>query len=133
MKYGIKQLSLHYPHSKYNPKTMNWIALNNEDQINEINTISDQKFVLIFKHSTRCPTSSMALSRLERNWSEDLYNEITPYYLDLVQYRSISSKISTDYKVIHESPQIIIIKGGKSTFDTSHMAISVDIIKDQIH
>ena len=112
---------------------MNWIALNNEDQINEINTISDQKFVLIFKHSTRCPTSSMALSRLERNWSEDLYNEITPYYLDLVQYRSISSKISTDYKVIHESPQIIIIKGGKSTFDTSHMAISVDIIKDQIH
>ena len=112
---------------------MNWIELSSKDQLKEINTISNQKPVLIFKHSTRCPTSSMALNRLERNWNDDLSNEITPYYLDLVRYREISNQITSDYQVIHESPQVLIIKGGKSTFDTSHMAISVEAIKDQIH
>ena len=112
---------------------MKWIALNSEEQLKEINTSSEEKHYLIFKHSTRCPTSSMALNRLERNWNEELYKEITPYYLDLVKFRSVSDKTASNYNVTHESPQILIIKGGKCIYNTSHMAISVDAIKEQIH
>ena len=109
---------------------MNWIALNTEEQLQEINKLSKDGFVLIFKHSTRCPTSAMALNRLERNWEDEL--AISPYYLDLVSYRSISNKIALDYNVVHQSPQVLIIKNGKSIFDTSHLSISVDEIKEQI-
>ena len=112
---------------------MNWTALENEEQLNEINTISEDKFVLIFKHSTRCPTSSMALNRLERNWADDLNNNISPYYLDLVAFRSISNQIAENYNITHESPQVLVIKSGACVFDTSHMAISAAIIKEQIH
>jgi bacillithiol system protein YtxJ len=112
---------------------MDWIALNNEEQLIEINTISNEKFVLIFKHSTRCPTSSMALNRLERNWDDNLNAKISPYYLDLVSFRSISNQLAKNYQIVHESPQALLIKAGKCIFDTSHMAISVDSIKAQMH
>lgn len=112
---------------------MNWTELKSEEQLKEIHTISDSKYVLIFKHSTRCPTSSMALNRLERNWKDSLNDQVTPYYLDLVQFRSISNQIAQDYQVVHESPQVLLIKGGKSVFDTSHMNISVHSIKEQMH
>ena len=112
---------------------MNWIALNNEEQLKDINTISGDKYVLIFKHSTRCPTSSMALNRLERNWSDDMNDNVTPYYLDLVRFRSISNLVAQAYNVVHESPQVLLIKGNECVFDTSHMDISVNNIKDQMH
>ncbi len=110
---------------------MNWTALNNEEQLEEINNASNEKHILIFKHSTRCPTSAMALNRLERNWDDSL--AITPYYLDLVSFRSISNKIAADYNIVHQSPQVLIIKEGKCIFDTSHLSISVDSIKEQIN
>jgi bacillithiol system protein YtxJ len=49
-----------------------------------------------------------------------------------VQFRSVSTKTATDYNVVHESPQILIIKNGKCIYDTSHMSISVDVIKEQL-
>ena len=112
---------------------MKWTTLDNEKQLEDINTLSQEKHVLIFKHSTRCPTSSMALNRLERNWDKDLHKDITPYYLDLISYRSISNKIATDYQIMHESPQALLIKSGNCIFNTSHMAISVDAIKNKIY
>jgi len=112
---------------------MKWSTLNSEEQIKEINIISDDKPVLIFKHSTRCPTSSMALNRLERKWTDELNNDITPFYLDLIKFRNISNSLATDYNIAHESPQILIIKGGKCVYNTSHMDISVDAIKEHIH
>ena len=40
--------------------------------------------VLIFKHSTRCSISSMALNRLETKWIDN--EKIPAYYLDLLSY-----------------------------------------------
>lgn len=129
---ALSQPSL-YIYNTLEKSKMEWTALDNENQIEEINHLSVEKHVLIFKHSTRCPTSSMALNRLERKWNDELSKQITPYYLDLVQFRSVSTKTATDYNVVHESPQILIIKDGKCIYDTSHMSISVDVIKEQIH
>ena len=101
---------------------MNWTKLTNDTQLDIIKEESIKQPVLIFKHSTSCSISHMALSRMERNWNDQL--GVKPYYLDLIANRPISSKIEFVFGVEHESPQVLLIRNGKCIYDASHMAIS---------
>jgi bacillithiol system protein YtxJ len=109
---------------KINSKEMEWNKLESLSQLDEIREMSDEKPVLIFKHSTRCSISSMAWDRLKRNWKEEDSEKVTPYYLDLIRHRDISNQVERDFNVYHESPQIILVKDGKAIYDNSHMGIS---------
>jgi len=87
---------------------------------------------VIFKHSTRCSISSMAKSRFERNWDID-GAEIEPYYLDLIAYRPVSNKIAETLGVVHQSPQVILLKNGTAVYDTSHNDITVEALKSILY
>ena len=111
---------------------MNWSALESTEQLDEIQQASKENVVLIFKHSTRCSISRAALDRFERNWSvEDLKN-VKPYYLDLIANRTVSNQVAQVFNVDHESPQVLIIKDGKSVYDRSHLEIDYKSIKSFI-
>jgi hypothetical protein len=98
-----------------------WRQLTNLGQLNEIEEISTEKAVLIFKHSTRCSVSRMVLKQFENefNWQD----EVVPYFLDLLSYREISNAIAHRYEVQHQSPQVIMIKDGKAVYNASHESI----------
>lgn len=102
--------------------TMNWNKLTSDTQLDTIKAESARQPVLIFKHSTTCSISAMALSRMERNWNDQL--GVKPYYLDLLANRPISNKIEREFGVEHESPQVLLIRNGACVYDASHMAIS---------
>ena len=102
------------------------------DQLTEIKIKSIEKPQLIFKHSTRCSISSMSLDRLLRNWKEEDSIEITPYYLDLIAYRSLSNLVAERFGISHESPQVLLLKDGKVTYHESHYGISYAEIKSQV-
>ena len=103
---------------------MNWNELTDIEQLETIKQESEKQPILIFKHSTRCSISSMAKNRLERAWNFDA-EKVKPYYLDLIAFRNISNEIATLFGVEHQSPQVLLIKGGDSVFDASHNLISV--------
>lgn len=103
---------------------MKWQKLQSADQLAEIKSLSNTKPVMIFKHSTRCSISSMALNRLERAWKEEDNNKIEPYYLDLIAYRSLSGEVAQKFDVMHESPQVLIIKEGECVHTNSHGGIN---------
>ena len=79
--------------------------------------------VVVFKHSTRCSISRMALRQFESDWK--LYGNQMPYFLDLLAYRSISNAIAERLCVTHQSPQVLVIKDGQAIYHTSHEGISV--------
>jgi len=111
--------------------TPDFKELSHADQLQEIDKLSNSVPVVLYKHSTACNVSSMAFDRLQRGW--DLKpEEANLYFLDLLQHRDLSNLIAKHYGVQHESPQILIIKSGKSVFDTSHFDISVSRIKEAI-
>lgn len=101
---------------------MNWNKLTNAAQIDQLKAESGGQPVLIFKHSTTCSISAMALSRMERNWSEAA--GIKPYYLDLLANRALSGQIADAFGVQHQSPQVLLIRDGHCVYDASHMSIS---------
>lgn len=104
---------------------MNWQPLNRRDQLSAIDIESVGKKVLIFKHSTRCSISRAALERLQRNWKEELAQQMSCYYLDLLQYRELSNCIAEKYEVQHQSPQALIIMNGKCVFSQTHLDIEL--------
>ncbi len=107
---------------------MNWINITSAGQLDEIKERSRLKPQVIFKHSVRCSISSMAKNRLERS---DQPADIDFYYLDLINYRSLSNRLSEEFEVWHESPQVLVIKDGKCIYDESHTAIRMDEILAQ--
>ncbi len=117
---------------KANKIIMNWNKLETVEQLEQIQKQSEERQVLIFKHSTRCSTSRMVLDRLERNWKTDEMANIEPYFLDLISYREISNQISGRFGVDHESPQVLIIKNGKAIYDSSHLDIDYKTIQKMI-
>lgn len=107
---------------------MNWIALTDEKQLDDILEQSKTQPVVIFKHSTSCSISHMAKMRMERGEAPDT---ISFYYLDLLRYRPISNKVAELFGVRHESPQILLIRNGECTYEDSHNGISLDEIAEQ--
>ena len=110
---------------------MNWNKLTSEEQIDQVITESADKPVLLFKHSTSCSISSMALDRLLRNWKTEDSDKITPYYLDLIAFRSLSNLVAERFGIPHESPQVLLIEKGKVTYHESHYEISYAEIMKQ--
>jgi bacillithiol system protein YtxJ len=108
-------------------KKINWTQLTNLGQLDEIVSLSKEKPIVIFKHSTRCSISRMVLKQFENEF--DLEPNVEAYFLDLLEHRTISNEIATRFGVFHQSPQVLLIKGGKSVYDLSHGDIDAREIK----
>ncbi len=113
-----------------NQNGFNWNDLTELKQLDSIIEESEEKPVVIFKHSTRCSISRMALKNFEREYKAD-NNDASLYFLDLLNYRDISNEIAQRFHVIHQSPQLLLIKNGKSVYDVSHSAIDAESLLDK--
>lgn len=112
---------------------MNWTELKEIDQVRDIAQESTNHPVLVFKHSFRCNISRAALDRLERNWKNEEMKTVKPYFLDLLANREISNALATQFRVDHESPQILLIDQGKAVLTLSHFEIEYQQIKEAIN
>ena len=74
---------------------------------------------VLFKHSSTCGVSSRAyteMSKLE-----------LPIGIVVVQHaRSVSDEVEKRWQVNHETPQVLIIKNGKSVWSASHFQVKAD-------
>ncbi|MFV8372338.1 bacillithiol system redox-active protein YtxJ [Flavobacterium sp. LB2P74] len=113
-----------------NENKINWNELTDLGQLNEIISISNEKPVAIFKHSTRCSVSRMALKQFENEFNSS--DKVTPYFLDLIAYRDISNAIADQFCVTHQSPQLILIKDGKAIYNVSHSDIDAEELKGKL-
>ncbi|MET0945491.1 MAG: bacillithiol system redox-active protein YtxJ [Flavobacterium sp.] len=113
------------------PSKINWVSLTDLDQLTEISIASNEKPIVIFKHSTRCSISRMALKQFENEYALT-DDEVTIYFLDLLSFRDISNEIASRFLVEHQSPQLILIKEGKAIYNASHSEIDADTLKNKL-
>ncbi len=98
-----------------------WININSVEQLNSILRNVGDKPILLFKHSTRCSISSMALTGFERNWSGRVHCEL--YFIDLLKHRDVSQETAILTGITHQSPQCIVIKGSEIVYEATHSGI----------
>ncbi|TXD85128.1 bacillithiol system redox-active protein YtxJ [Subsaximicrobium wynnwilliamsii] len=103
-------------------KELPWLALTDKQQLETIEAQSKTKTQVIFKHSTTCGISRMAMKQFVSGYDMDANLDL--YYLDLLSYRDVSNAIAEKFQVMHESPQMLVIKNGTTVAHASHSAIN---------
>lgn len=102
-------------------RMMDWRKLTSISEFNHIlmQSLSEGSAFVLFKHSTRCIVSKMALRSFESEYKSDM----PAYFIDLIQNRELSNYIAETSGVHHQSPQVITFKNGKVTYSESHYSI----------
>jgi len=110
-------------------KELPWIPLTELEQLEEIVKKSITKSQIIFKYSTRCSISKLVLNQFEEDY-ELAFQNVDLYFLDLISYREVSDAVSYKFGVVHESPQLLVVRNGVVVAHASHGAINdMDLIK----
>ena len=103
-------------------KVLPWQALTNVNQLTEIEKRSKTKTQLVFKHSTRCGISRMVMNQFVSMYDLDINADL--YYLDLLNYREVSNEAGYKFQVLHQSPQLLIVRNGVAVAHASHGGIN---------
>jgi len=81
---------------------------------------------VLFKHSTRCGTSARAFRQVE---SYELEPGAAPVYLlDVVADRALARLAADRLAIRHESPQAVVLEGGRPTWHASHGRVTREAI-----
>jgi bacillithiol system protein YtxJ len=104
-------------------KILPWIALTSIEQLKDIEEKSKTTTQLIFKHSTRCGISRMVMNQFVNAYGL-FETDVNLYYLDLLNYRDVSNETGYKFQVMHESPQLLVIKNGVVITHASHGSIN---------
>ena len=102
---------------------LTWLPLTSLEQLETIETESNTASVLVFKDSTRCGISKMVIKQFEKLFTEE-NQHLKVYYLDLLNYRDISNEIAVKFQVMHQSPQLIVVRNGSTVHHASHNDIT---------
>ena len=111
--------------SEKEQKVLPWKRLTSVDQLKSIEKDSRTKTVVIFKHSTRCGISRMVLRNFEGTYDIDP-EQMDLYFLDLLAFRDVSDEVGFRFQVLHQSPQLIVIKNGVAVAHASHHGIRAE-------
>lgn len=109
------------------PQTM-WHQIQKTEELDELIKQSREKPVVIFKHSTRCGVSSMALNMFNSDLKDSENYHL--YILDILSFRDVSTAIGNKFNVFHQSPQLIILRNGKVVYHSSHHAINAGVLEE---
>lgn len=108
-----------------------WNELTEIKQLDDIIQESSETPAIIFKHSTRCAISRMALRNFESEYNIE-EGKARPYFLDLLEHRDISNEIATIFHVEHQSPQLLVVKDGVVVYHTSHQDIDANKLIEKL-
>jgi bacillithiol system protein YtxJ len=90
---------------------------------------SDEGPVVVFKHSSICPTSARAQDEMKALSDA---GDLPVYRLVVQESREISDAIAEEFGIQHESPQVIVVKEGAPVFDASHRRVKADVVRDAV-
>ncbi len=79
---------------------------------------------LVFKHSTTCGVSARAAKEVE-----GLATGLPIYWVNVREQRELSTWIAETYQVTHESPQLILLAGGKPAKVWNHFQVNRELIE----
>lgn len=105
----------------------NWNPITTAQDVLTIIENSVEKPQIIFKDSVTCGISAYAKERLVSG-NDLLIAKADFNYLDLLSYRSVSNFIADELTVIHQSPQIIVLKNKEVVYRVSHHSIQPEEI-----
>lgn len=79
--------------------------------------------VILFNHDPWCPISARAFREMARV-------EHDAAIVDVSRARDVTAAIAERTGVRHESPQVLVLHGGRETWNASHFAITAAAVEE---
>lgn len=98
-----------------------FVKITDSGSFEQIALRSKERPVVIFKHSLTCPISAAAYDQMCAFDGEVAL-------LEVQRSRELSREIEDRLGVVHESPQIIILRHGHVVWNASHFRITADAV-----
>lgn len=111
--------------------SIDWLQLKEPEELSKLLEASNEKPQVIYKHSTRCGVSAMALSNLHQ-LQQEVAEKADFYFLNVISHRWLSQQVAEQLQVRHESPQLLIIQNGEVVWSGSHYQVTAASIEAQI-
>lgn len=105
---------------------MELTPLTSTAQLNQL--VQTDQYTCLFKHNTNCPISRGVRSNLMRS-EATLPGVATIFELDLHQHRDLSNEIADRFGVPHQSPQLLVVKGGQCVYTEWGYDISMETVQ----
>jgi bacillithiol system protein YtxJ len=109
---------------------MTLIPLDTETATAWLQHLPEEDLVLLYKHSTRCGVSLDAVDAIGH--FALLEPALPIYQLDVVRQRRLSQEFAQLLGIHHASPQVILLRGARPVWHTSHQRISVANLSAQL-
>lgn len=93
----------------------------------DIDFLSIDKKTIIFKHSQRCIVSRTVLKDFMKFYDSHL-DKFYFVVVDVIDNRNLSNQLAEEFKIIHQSPQVLIIDNCKCIYHESHNEINFNYI-----
>ena len=103
----------------------NVVSLSTLDDLNRVITLSEERPVFIYKHSSICPICSRTY-RIYHQYADTAEPETGPFFAEVfvIEHRDVSNAVAQRLNVMHQSPQLLLISEGRAVWDTSHFNIT---------
>jgi bacillithiol system protein YtxJ len=111
---------------------MGLLELKSIEDLDKVLSESENKPVLLYKHSTTCSINFIAKEEYEKFLATADGDKVLPTYLDLLVHRDVSSAIEERTGVRHQSPQLILVVNGKAVWSATHDKITMKSIADAV-
>jgi bacillithiol system protein YtxJ len=98
------------------------IELTSTEMLQELYEESHTRPVLLYKHSVSCPISGHAWYEVDHCLQSD-GDAPTCYRVTVQHHPEISREVAATLDVLHHTPQIIVVRGGKASYVASHWQI----------
>ena len=108
-----------------------FIGLDSIDELERLIAESDQRLIVVFKHSVTCGISAVAYDELRALVSDA--PSAAKYAIVTVQtHRDVSNAVSTRFDVRHETPQALLIHKGCVVWEGSHFRLTAETLQTAI-
>ncbi len=98
------------------------------DELDALIAESEKRPLLLFKHSYSCGISAEALDELVEHLNAKV--PAARYAMVTVQtHRDVSNAVASRLGVRHETPQAILVRGGKAVWTASHFRVNAASIE----
>ena len=107
------------------------IVLDSVDALERVIVVSEERLVLLFKHSVTCGTSAQAHDELVTYFSDGQHTT-QPAMVTVQTHPDVSDAVATRLNVRHETPQVLLIQEGRVVWEASHFYVTAQIVKEAI-
>lgn len=85
---------------------------------------------VVYKHSPLCGLSDMAYEQIAAFARSR--PEVPIFLIDVIRHRTFSRVVAERLEIRHESPQVIVLRGGNPVWNASHRGVTAEAIEESL-